>query len=40
MKKFFGNSKNVLGVLMRGTDYINRRSHFIPPKIEKVISDV
>ena len=40
MKKFFGNSKNVLGVLMRGTDYINRRSHFIPPQIEQVISDV
>ena len=40
MKKFFGNSKNVLGVLMRGTDYINRRSHFIPPQIGQVISDV
>ena len=42
MKYFFGNSKNVLGVLIRGTDYIYLRpgGHAIPPKVERVITDV
>ena len=41
MKKLFGNSLNILGVKMRGTDYISLRlkGHSIPPKIEQVISD-
>ena len=41
IKKLFGNSKNVLGVKIRGTDYTKRREgHPIPPKVEQVISDV
>ena len=42
IKKLFGNSKNILGVKIRGTDYISNRpkGHSIPPKVEQVISDV
>lgn len=41
IKKLFGNSKNVLGVKIRGTDYTSRKKgHPIPPKVEQVISDV
>ena len=42
MEKFFGNSKNVLGVLIRGTDYVTKKpgGHAIPPKVERVIADV
>ena len=42
MKKLFKDSNNILGVKIRGTDYISVRpkKHSIPPKIEQVISDV
>ena len=41
MKKLFGKSKNVLGVLLRGTDYLKKpKEHAIPPRVEKVIVDV
>ena len=42
MKKFFGNSKNILGVKIRGTNYVSDRpkGHSIQPNIEQVISDV
>ena len=42
MKQLFGNSKNVLGVKIRGTDYISLRpyGHSIPPKVDEVILDV
>ena len=42
MKKFFGNSKNILGVKMRGTDYTNLkpRGHSVQPTVEQVITDV
>ena len=42
MKKLFFNSNNVLGVKIRGTDYITMklRNHPIPPKLDDVISDV
>lgn len=42
MKKLFKNSHNVLGVKLRGTDYIYMRpgGHPIPPSLERVISDV
>ena len=38
----FNGSRNILGVLLRGTDYIARRpsEHSIPPKIEEVVKDV
>ena len=38
----FKNSKNILGVLARGTDYIARRpkGHPIPPNITDIIHDV
>lgn len=41
IKKIFKGSRNVLGVLLRGTDYIARkqRSHPIPPKTEDAIKD-
>ena len=41
MKEFFGASKNILGVLARGTDYISLKPkyHPIPPKVDQVISD-
>ena len=42
MYKLFNNSTNILGVLVRGTDYISikPKSHPIQPKIDNVISDV
>ena len=42
MKKLFGNSKNILGVMIRGTDYIKNRPkyHPIQPDVKQVISDV
>ena len=42
IKTIFKDSKNVLGVLLRGTDYlaIKPRNHPIPPKVEDVIEDV
>ena len=42
MHKLFKNSKNILGVLTRGTDYITLkpRSHPIPPKLIDLIKDV
>ena len=41
MKKLFGHSKNILGVMIRGTDYIKKKPahHPIQPPIEQVISD-
>ena len=41
-KNLFKESKNVLGILMRGTDYISikPRSHPIPPSTEIVIKDI
>ena len=41
-KKLFNNSKNVLGVLVRGTDYITRKpfGHPIPPTAENAIKDI
>ncbi len=40
--KLFKKSNNILGVLLRGTDYIARkpRKHSIPPKTEDAIRDV
>lgn len=42
MKKLFNNSNNILGVLIRGTDYISLKPkmHPIQPTIDMVISDV
>ena len=42
IKIIFKDSKNVLGVLLRGTDYVamKLRFHPIPPKIKDVIKDV
>lgn len=42
MKKLFNGSMNILGVKMRGTDYISSKPAFhpIPPKVEMVILDV
>ena len=42
IKTIFQDSKNVLGVLLRGTDYIamKPRGHPIPPKTEDVIKNV
>lgn len=42
INKLFKNSKNVLGILLRGTDYISIRpkGHPIQPNIEMVINDV
>ena len=39
--KLFGDSQNILGVKLRGTDYKNRpKGHSVQPKIERVIIDV
>ena len=40
--KLFKGSKNILGVLTRGTDYISRRppGHHIPPNVTDLIKDV
>ena len=42
MQNFFGNSKNILGVMIRGTNYVALRpkGHSIQPTVEQVISDV
>ena len=42
IKTIFKDSKNILGVLLRGTDFIAMKPHKhpIPPKIEDVIKDV
>ena len=42
MKKLFSNSNNILGVLIRGTDYVSKKPslHPIQPKVDMVISDV
>ena len=40
-KRLFNDTKNVLGVLARGTDFFNGPAgHSIPPKTEKMIEDV
>ena len=41
-KKLFKKSKNVLGVLGRGTDFVNLKpnGHSIPPSTDKMIEDV
>ena len=36
----FKNSNNILGILMRGTDYIGRKNHAIPPSPEMVFNDI
>ena len=40
-KKLFNNSKNVLGLLVWGTDYISIRpyEHVIPPSVNMAIND-
>ena len=40
--RFFKYSKNILGILVRGTDYlaIRPKNHSIPPKPEVVINDI
>ena len=42
MNSLFKGNKNILGILMRGTDFITTRpkNHPIPPKIETVIEDI
>lgn len=42
IKELFKESRNVLGVLLRGTDYIARKppTHPIPPETKDVIKDV
>lgn len=42
MKNLFNNSKNVLGVKIRGTDHYSQKpkNHPIPPKLDDVIRDV
>ena len=42
MKDLFGDSKNILGVKLRGTDYIaaQPKGHSIPPDVSQVILDV
>ena len=42
MKHLFKRSTNILGVKLRGTDYISKKpkGHPIPPSIELVISDI
>ena len=42
MHKLFKNSKNILGVLTRGTDYVTLkpRNHPIPPNVSDLIYDV
>ena len=42
MRKLFKQSKNILGVLTRGTDYIARKpkQHPIPPNVSILINDV
>ena len=42
IQNFFGNSKNILGVMIRGTNYVALRpkGHSIQPTVEQVITDV
>ena len=42
IQNIFKGSRNILGVLLRGTDYIAKKpfEHPIPPKIEEAIKDV
>ena len=42
MNIIFKKSRNVLGVLLRGTDYLTKKphKHAIPPKTSDVIKDV
>ena len=42
MNEFFKGSNNILGILVRGTDYIARRprKHPITPNVEMVIEDI
>ena len=42
MRNLFGHSNNILGVKLRGTDYIAAKppGHSIPPTVEQVILDV
>ena len=42
IKKLFKSSKNILGILVRGTDYISLKpkNHPIPPNNEIVIKDI
>jgi len=42
IQKLFGNYKNILGVKIRGTDYVNTRpkGHPVVPDIENVIIDI
>ena len=42
MKKFFGYSRNILGVMIKGTNYVALRpkGHSKQPTVEQVISDV
>ena len=42
MKNLFGNSENILGVKLRGTDYLAAKppGHSIPPSVNQVILDV
>ena len=42
MLKLFNNSKNILGVKIRGTDYLSLRlkKHSIQPDVEQLIKDV
>ena len=42
IQRLFNNSKNILGVLTRGTDYISKKpkDHPIQPNITDVINDV
>ena len=41
-QKLFNNNNNILGVLIRGTDYIAKKPkhHPIPPNVETMINDV
>lgn len=39
-KLLFKNSNNILGILIRGTDYIGRKHHAISPTPEKVFKDI
>lgn len=42
IKSLFKGSNNILGILLRGTDYLSNRprGHPIPPKIELVFKDI
>lgn len=39
-KLLFNNSNNILGILIRGTDYIGRKFHAIQPKPDDVFKDI